>query len=193
MLCPYLVTQGWIIERVKLVGDVFANEVPEHLVQKRLWLQEVSQTLSRPAQELAVFLSSNRDLYIHVHVADKCKWFILVYFFSLLVHKVTKCLNNKLETHYLKPLTPVHLSRPEFWRVDEGIGVNIMQEMATVWYLHPVKCINLVREFKNNTHRRARMQVQALIDVKHLLSFKKNAEALVNRGLILCCIDLALL
>ncbi len=79
MLCSYLVTQGWIIERVKLVGDVFANEVLKHLVQKRLGLQEVSQTLSRPAQELAVFLRSDCHLYIYVHVTVKCKCCILVY------------------------------------------------------------------------------------------------------------------
>lgn len=57
-----LVTERWVIQRVQFVGDVFANEVPKHLIEKSICLQEVGEPLSRPTQKLAVLLSHNGHL-----------------------------------------------------------------------------------------------------------------------------------
>ncbi len=34
--------------------------------------------------------------------------------------------------YYLELLSSVHLSGPEFWRVNECIGVDVVEEMASV-------------------------------------------------------------
>lgn len=57
-----LVTECGVVERVQLVGDVLANEVPEHLIEKSIGLQEVGESLSGPTQELAVLLGHDGHL-----------------------------------------------------------------------------------------------------------------------------------
>lgn len=54
-----LVTECWVIQRVQFVGDVLANEVPEHLIEKSICLQEVGEPLSRPTQIFAALLCHN--------------------------------------------------------------------------------------------------------------------------------------
>lgn len=58
----HLVTECGVIQRVQFVGDVFANEVPEHLTKESIWLQEVGKPLSRPAQELTILLCHDGHL-----------------------------------------------------------------------------------------------------------------------------------
>lgn len=57
-----LVTERWVIQRVQLVGDVFANEVPKHLIEKSIRLQKVGEPLSGPTQKLAAFFCYNCHL-----------------------------------------------------------------------------------------------------------------------------------
>ena len=61
----HLVTEGGVVERVQLVGDVFPDEVPKHLVQERVRLQEVGEPLTGPTQELAVLLCCDGHLSIN--------------------------------------------------------------------------------------------------------------------------------
>ena len=60
----HLVTKWRVIERVQFVGDVFANEVPEHFIEERIWLQEVGEPLSRPTHKLTVLLCHDGHLFI---------------------------------------------------------------------------------------------------------------------------------
>lgn len=59
-----LVTEGGVIQWVQFVGNVFANEVPEHLIEESVRLQEVGESLSRPTHELTVLLSHDGHLSI---------------------------------------------------------------------------------------------------------------------------------
>lgn len=72
-MAAHFVTQRRVVEGVQLVGDVFANEVAEYLIQERIRLQEVCEPLSGPAQEFAVFLCSYGHLSINGHMGGKEK------------------------------------------------------------------------------------------------------------------------
>lgn len=65
-----LVSESGVVERVQLVGDVFANEVPEHLVQEGVRLQEVGEPLSGPTQEFTILLrhDGHLEFFSSVHL-----------------------------------------------------------------------------------------------------------------------------
>lgn len=64
----HLVTECGVIERVQFVGDIFANEVSEHLIEESVWLQEIGEPLSRPAQEFTVLLCRDGHLLVNHNI-----------------------------------------------------------------------------------------------------------------------------
>lgn len=62
MALTHLVAELWIIQRVQFVGDVFANQIAEDLIEEGVRFQEVCQPLPGPAQELTVFFCHDGHL-----------------------------------------------------------------------------------------------------------------------------------
>lgn len=115
---------------------------------------------------------------------------------------------------YLEFFSSVHLGWSELRGVDEGICVDVMEEMTSIWHLHSVAQKRIVNMDNHGRIRCTQIMLNLIFsniihgnlgwndmvdrwqgDVSewYLLSFKEDTEALVHGGLVLGSIHLSLL
>lgn len=115
--CQSNITTTFVLREIKIVWNR-----PIHQ-----WVQVTMTSQVRPDKICSLF---NHEYNLSILELMKQWWHKSGFFISFTV--------SSYLSSYLELLSSVQLSGPELRRVDEWIGVDIVEEMASVWYLHPV-------------------------------------------------------